>query len=192
MGNWTTVKDWLGLSDNYDAEDPEYDYDEYDSDEDFETSGTVHDRPAVRVVPSTGSQHGGDRHRPGDRTRQRDDWEEGDGGVRVITKAPEPEEPRGIVRPLPTSAKPAVMSPTTFNDVQEMADTFKANQPLILNLQGLDRELYRRLVDFCSGFCYVLEGKMERVTDHVFLLTPHGAVVSEVERQRIKDGDIDS
>lgn len=187
MGNWTTVKEWLGLSDSYDTADSDYDYDDYDDGDGDYSDGveTVHDRPAVRAVPApSGRQRSPERQRPSD------EWDEGDGGVRVISSAPEPEGPRGIVRPLPTAAKPAVISPTNFNDAPELADVFKANQPLILNLQGLDRDLFRRLVDFCSGFCYVLEGKMERVTDHVFLLTPQGSVVSDDDRQRIKDGDI--
>lgn len=188
MGNWTSVKEWLGLGDGYASDD---DYDDYDDYEDYDVDdGTaldepVYDRPAVRPVPASSTG----RRRPAERDRG-DEWDEGDGGVRVISASSEPEGPRGIVRPLPTAAQPVVISPTNFNDAPELADVFKANQPLILNLQGLDRDLFRRLVDFCSGFCYVLEGKMERVTDHVFLLTPQGAVVSDDDRQRIKDGQI--
>ncbi|HPU39654.1 MAG TPA: cell division protein SepF, partial [Microthrixaceae bacterium] len=77
-----------------------------------------------------------------------------------------------------------------FNDVQAVADTFKRNQPVILNLQNVDRDLSRRLIDFGSGLCYGLEGNMERVTDQVFLLTPHGAQVSDDDRRRIREGGL--
>jgi len=82
------------------------------------------------------------------------------------------------------------VSPTTFNDVQEVADTFKRSQPVIVNLQGVDRDLSRRLIDFGSGLCYGLEGNMERITDQVFLLTPHGAQISDDDRRRIREGGL--
>lgn len=187
MANWTNVKEWLGLVDTHDAADADYDdYDDYDDDDAYGgTSDSVYDRPAVRAVPPVSG-----RGRAPERGRGGDDWDDGDGGVRVISSAPPVEEPRGIVRPLPTSAKPVVMSPSSFNDAPEMADVFKEGKPLILNMEGMNRELSRRLVDFCSGFCYVLEGKMERINDQVFLLTPQGAVVSDDDRQKFKDGDL--
>ena len=42
----------------------------------------------------------------------------------------------GSVRTIPiTSAKPHVVAPRTFNDAQQLADRFKADQPVIVNLQ---------------------------------------------------------
>ena len=188
MANWTTVKEWLGLSDAFDPAASDYDeYDEYEDGNDYDDpSDTVYDAPAVRAVPPSSTRtRGHDRGRAGG-----EEWEEGDGGVRVISSVAPTEEPRGIVRPLPTAASPVVMAPSSFNDAPQMADVFKENKPLILNMQAMDRDLSRRLVDFCSGFCYVLDGKMERITDHVFLLTPEGAVVSDDDRQKIRDGDL--
>jgi cell division inhibitor SepF len=60
---------------------------------------------------------------------------------------------------------------------------------VILNLQGLDRDLSRRIIDFSSGLCYGLDGTMERVGDQVFLLTPVGTQVSEDDRRRLRDGE---
>lgn len=123
-------------------------------------------------------------------TGRSDDWEEGDGGVRVINAPAADPEPRGVVRPLPSTAKPHVVSPTGFNDVQQVADRFKRDQPVIVNLQGVDRDLSRRLIDFASGLCYGLEGDMERVADQVFLLTPRGAEVSDDDRRRLREGGL--
>ena len=91
------------------------------------------------------------------------------------------------MRPLPSAAKPHVVSPSTFNDVQQVADSFKRSQPVIVNLQGVDRDLSRRLIDFASGLCYGLEGNMERVADNVFLLTPSGAQISDDDRRRLRE-----
>ncbi len=107
----------------------------------------------------------------------------------INAPAAEPEQ-RGVVRPLPSSAKPHVVSPTGFNDVQQVADRFKRDQPVIINLQGVDRDLSRRLIDFASGLCYGLEGDMERVADQVFLLTPRGTEVSDDDRRRLREGGL--
>lgn len=98
--------------------------------------------------------------------------------------------PRGgsVVRPLPRDAhvKPHSVTPLSFNDAQEIADWFKHPQPVIVNLEAADRDLRRRLIDFCSGVCYGLGGQMERVADHVYLLTPTNIEVSAEDRRRLE------
>ena len=98
-------------------------------------------------------------------------------------------KPRAVVRPIPASAsaKPHLVSPTSFNHAQEVADKFKANQPVLLNLQGAERDLARRLIDFSSGLCYGLGGHMEKVAHQVYLLTPTNVEVSAEERRRLQE-----
>jgi cell division inhibitor SepF len=185
------AKNWLGL-----GADPYYD-DEYgDPDDTYLDEPLEEEEPErpVRAVPSPPRPRrtgGGMGNVTSVGSARGPEWEEGDGGVRVIA-APGPvavpdAEPRGVVRPLPSAAKPHVVSPSTFNDVQEVADCFKSSQPVIVNLQGVDRDLSRRLIDFASGLCYGLEGNMERVADQVFLLTPSGAQVSDDDRRRLRE-----
>ena len=83
------------------------------------------------------------------------------------------DNPAGVVHSMsPKTMKPHAVSPDAFNDAQEIGDRFKSGQPVIVNLQALDRDLRRRLVDFSSGLCYAIGGKMDRVADQVYLLTP--------------------
>ena len=56
---------------------------------------------------------------------------------------------------------------------------------MIVNLQGTDAELSKRLIDFSSGLTYALNGSMQRVADKVFLLTPRNVEVSAEERARL-------
>ena len=58
---------------------------------------------------------------------------------------------------------------------------------MIVNLQGVDRDLARRLIDFASGLCYGLGGQMERVANQVYLLTPTNVEVSAEERRRLHE-----
>jgi cell division inhibitor SepF len=94
------------------------------------------------------------------------------------------------VRPLPTAVEqPPVrvhlVMPKNFNDAQIIADKFKSDIPVILNLQTSETELAKRLIDFASGLTYALDGGMQRVADKVFMLTPKNVEVSAEERQRL-------
>jgi len=82
-------------------------------------------------------------------------------------------------------ARVHLVIPRGFNDAQQIADHFKQGIPVILNLQGVDSELSKRLVDFASGLTYALDGGMQRVADKVFLLTPQHVEVSAEERARM-------
>jgi len=77
------------------------------------------------------------------------------------------------------------VAPKSFNDVQDVADKFKDEIPVILNLQGTDTDLAKRLIDFSSGLTYALDGGMQRIADKVFLLTPRNVEVSAEERARL-------
>jgi cell division inhibitor SepF len=105
------------------------------------------------------------------------------------------EEPSGMSAPRPsvvrtigptTAARVHVVEPQGFNDAQEVGDRLKANQPVILNLQGLPRELQRRLIDFSSGLAYAVAGNMQRVANQVFLLSPSNVEVSQEEKDRLQ------
>lgn len=101
---------------------------------------------------------------------------------------PMPRAGSSVVRPIPREAqvKPRSITPLSFNDAQQIADWFKNPQAVIINLEAADRDLRRRLIDFCSGLCYGLGGQMERVADHVYLLTPTNVEVSAEERRRLE------
>jgi cell division inhibitor SepF len=75
--------------------------------------------------------------------------------------------------------------PKSFNDAQQVADKFKDDVPVILNLQGVETDLSKRLIDFASGLTYALDGGMQRIADKVFMLTPRNVEISAEERARL-------
>jgi len=119
------------------------------------------------------------------------------------TPPPEPSEPPAVrtlpvpgddspkprVRAVPRTPQkqPHVVEPSSFNHAQEVADKFKSGQPVAMDLYDVDRELARRLIDFSSGLCYGLGGKMEKAADHIYLLTPSGVEVTDDERSKLAD-----
>jgi cell division inhibitor SepF len=117
-----------------------------------------------------------------------EDWSEPDASPGARTAVLRPGSGR---RPLEAVASASVrvhlVVPRSFNDAQSIADKFKESVPVIVNLQGTDTELSKRLIDFSSGLTYALNGSMQRVADKVFLLTPRNVEVSAEERARLID-----
>ena len=78
-----------------------------------------------------------------------------------------------------------VVTPSSFNAAQEVADNFKRSIPVIMNLQSAETELSRRLIDFTSGLTYALGGGMQKIADKTFLLTPANVEVSADQQARL-------
>ena len=88
-----------------------------------------------------------------------------------------------------TDVRVHLVNPHSFNDAQEIADRFKQNVPVILNLQTTDSELAKRLIDFASGLTYALDGGMQKVAEKTFMLTPRNVEVSaEQTAQLVEKG----
>jgi cell division inhibitor SepF len=177
---WNKTLVYFGI-----AEEEDWDEDGYLTDEDLQR--VYADRPNVR------------RLAPRRRGREEfDDWtdpEPGPEGARTSVLRPAPAsrqvEARRLrgVESVPSggagSARVHLVLPRSFNDAQQIADRFKEGVPVIINLQGCDQELAKRLIDFGSGLTYALDGGMQRVADKVFLLTPRNVEVSAEERARM-------
>jgi len=121
----------------------------------------------------------------------RDPYASAETSVRPL---PRDEPPSGVtvsrptvVRAVPTTAaRVHVVEPRGFNDAPEIGDRVKENQAVILNLQGVSRELQRRLIDFSSGLAYAVGGTMSRVAESVFLISPLNVQLSEEEKERLE------
>lgn len=97
-------------------------------------------------------------------------------------------QPRASVtplrRPTPKQAGPTEMNeiltvhPRQYKDAQVIAENFREGIPVIINLSQMTEPDARRLVDFASGLSQGLYGKIERVTNKVFLLSPAHVAVS--------------
>ncbi len=121
------------------------------------------------------------------RQMQRPTFPQRDADVVVRRPAPAPDD--SSVQPRPANAprvqpvrqnggpvaEPSSVRPRRFEQAQEVADHFKNGVPVIMNLEGCERDVARRLIDFASGICYALNGSMEKVGTGVYLLKPYGA-----------------
>jgi cell division inhibitor SepF len=126
------------------------------------------------------------------RRRQASDFDEifSEEDYREERAIPFTQQRNGGLRAVPgeldqPQVKVHLVMPKNFNDAQVVADKYKSDIPVILNLQASEAELAKRLIDFASGLTYALDGGMQRVADKVFLLTPRNVEVSAEERQRM-------
>jgi cell division inhibitor SepF len=87
----------------------------------------------------------------------------------------------------------AVFAPRSFADVTEVADALRARQVCIVNLQGADRTLLQRVVDFTSGVAYTIDGRIQKLADAIYLIVPAGVNVSSdgLREQVDNDGLVD-
>jgi cell division inhibitor SepF len=110
---------------------------------------------------------------------------------RLRADAPAPDSPEAIIRTIPRSRPSGAIhraEPKRFNDARELGERFKDGVPVIMNLQGTEESIARRLVDFASGLVFAQDGKIEPVATRVYLLTPPNVEVSAEERERLKEG----
>lgn len=71
-----------------------------------------------------------------------------------------------------------VVKPDSMEGTREIADTLMNNCTVILNLEGMDVELAQRIIDFTSGSCYSLHGKLQKVSTYIFIITPYNVDIS--------------
>jgi len=84
-------------------------------------------------------------------------------------------------------AKVFIAEPKEFDEIQGIADNFKNDIPIIVNLQRVDQDISKRIIDFCSGLTYALEGDIKKVADRVFLITPSNIEVNSKENEFLSE-----
>jgi cell division inhibitor SepF len=80
-----------------------------------------------------------------------------------------------------------IVEPKSFGEAQSIGDKYKEGTPVIMNMSMTTPELAKRLLDFASGLTYGLDGGLQKVSDRVFMLTPHNVDVSDADRRRLRD-----
>ena len=78
--------------------------------------------------------------------------------------------------------------PASYNDAKQVGEHYRQNVPVIINLTELDDRSAMRLIDFCAGLTFGLQGTLERVTNKVFLLSPANVEVTAEDKARIREG----
>lgn len=169
---WNRALVYFGL-----AEDHDYRYeDEYDPYE----PDTVSDEP-VAATPRRQRSSGSNVRR----LRREEPAVDEIDDIFADDSAPRRRRNLRPVADAPSDVQVHFVTPRNFNDAQEVADRFKRNVPVILNLQSTSADLSKRLIDFSSGLTYALDGGMQKIADKTFMLTPANVEVSAEEKARL-------
>lgn len=73
-----------------------------------------------------------------------------------------------------------------FDDAKDAADHLKNKKPVVANLEKLDNDTTRRVVDFLSGAVYGVAGRIQNVSNRIFLITPANVEVTGNYQDNIK------
>lgn len=180
VGLWHNIKVRLGLEDEWDDEYYDDEEEEYLPEEE-EDEG---DYPSLRRSHSYESPYGSGASA---------------GAVKRLDRGPDLDRARGgsSLRSVPTGPASAsgtgaqmkmhIVEPKSFTEAQAIADKFKQGTPVIMNMASTSPELAKRLIDFASGLTYGLDGGLQKVSEKVFMLTPHNVDVSDADRRRLRD-----
>lgn len=72
----------------------------------------------------------------------------------------------------PTQMKVVVIQPDNFEDARDITNHLKKRKPVVVNLELVDKNVARRVVDFLSGAVYALDGDIQKISNGIFLIAP--------------------
>ncbi len=174
---WHKVLVYFALAEERDPYADSYDDEpEYDDRRERDRGGRERERepaPVRRIAPRRGR---GDFD---------DIFSDGESGGRSGAAHLRPVGGGGGARSERAGGRVHLVLPKSFNDAQQIADRFKDDIPVVINLQTSDNDLAKRLIDFASGLTYALNGGMQRIADKVFMLTPANVSISAEERAQL-------
>ena len=109
----------------------------------------------------------------------RDD--EGDWDEEAVGYEEHDESPLRLVQPVRHEI--CVVAIDTYADAQRVADAFRRDAPVMVDLQGCAADVARRGTDFCSGLAYARDGGLSVVAERVLMLAPTHVDLSGDERR---------
>ena len=86
---------------------------------------------------------------------------------------------------------PYVLRPVSYDDVQTVVRRVKTNQPVVIVFRNTNIDVAKRILDFCFGLSYGLDGDITELGDRVFAVTPAGIQLTATDTTTlVADGDL--
>ena len=84
--------------------------------------------------------------------------------------------------------KVVISQPSTFEQSEEICEHLKEKKSVILNLEYVNKDVARRIIDFVGGAAYALDGNMQKISNAIFLVAPFNyEITNEVMKEDIKN-----
>ena len=93
-----------------------------------------------------------------------------------------------VSMPQPQQIKMVITQPTSFEQTEEICNYLKEKKSIIVNLEYVNKDVARRIVDFISGGVHALDGHIQKVSNAIFLVAPvNYEIASDLAREEIKN-----
>ena len=93
-----------------------------------------------------------------------------------------------VAMPQPQQIKMVISQPTTFDQAEDICDLLKDKQSVIVNLEYVNKDIARRIIDVVSGAVHALDGHIQKVSNSIFLIAPYNyEITNEMAREEIKN-----
>lgn len=97
-------------------------------------------------------------------------------------------KPKVVNMPQSQSIKMVISQPTTFEQSEEICNYLKERKSVIVNLEYVNKDVARRIVDFISGSVHALDGHIQKISNSIFLIAPTNyEIANEMAREEIKN-----
>lgn len=92
-----------------------------------------------------------------------------------------------VSMPTPQQVRMVITQPTSFEQSEEICNYLKEKKSVIVNLEYVNKDVARRIVDFISGAVHALDGHIQKVSNAIFLVAPiNYEIASDLAREEIK------
>jgi len=93
-----------------------------------------------------------------------------------------------VSMPQTQQIKMVISQPTTFEQSEEICNFLKEKKSVIVNLEYVNKDIARRIVDFISGGVFALDGHIQKISNSIFLIAPFNyEITNEMAREEIKN-----
>lgn len=84
--------------------------------------------------------------------------------------------------------KMVISQPTSFEQSESICDLLKEKKSVIVNLEYVNKDVARRIIDVISGAVHALDGHIQKVSNSIFLIAPYNYdITNEMAREEIKN-----
>ena len=93
-----------------------------------------------------------------------------------------------VTMPQQQQIRMVISQPTTFDQAEDICDLLKDKQSVIVNLEYVNKDIARRIIDVVSGAVHALDGHIQKVSNSIFLIAPYNyEITNEMAREEIKN-----
>ena len=127
-------------------------------------------------------------------TNGQEDYDEENDYETVETENEEETEERGFFKrkvvsmPQVQQVKMVITQPTSFEQSEEICGYLKEKKSVIINLEYVNKDVARRIIDFVAGAVNALDGHMQKISNAIFLVAPMNYdIASDLAREELKN-----